>query len=137
MISPISTTDKYIVQPSLLDKHRKTLEWISTSTLWKRELIFFQKLLDQYAQKFSSTDDKKKVDHFQSLVIYYRGELIDALTSQLRAHEKNLADMLETHNELNTQYFQEHGALMGQLESFNTQFTQLKEDLFLFIEKAM
>lgn len=137
MISVTSVTDKYILQPTLLNKHKKTLEWLSTAILWKRELVFFQKLLDQYAPKFSSTNDKKKIDHFQNVIIYYKCELIDALSSRLRLHEKKLAEMLESRDETKTEYFKEHDGLMNELEALNAQFLQNKEELFEFIEKAM
>ena len=137
MISVTSATNRYIVQPTLLNKHRKTLEWLSSAVLWKHELAFFQKLLDQYAPKFSAVEDKQKIDHFQNIVLYYRGELINELTDKLRLHEKKLADMLERKNESKTEYFKEHDALMNELESFNKQFVQYKEEFFEFIERAM
>jgi hypothetical protein len=137
MISVIAQTDNYIVQPSLLAKHKKTLESLSAAVLWKRELAFFQKLLDQYAPRFSSTDDKKRIDHFQSIILYYKGELIDALAAKLRLHEKKLADILERHDETGTAYFQEHEALISEVESLSAQLGQYKEELFSFIEKAM
>lgn len=137
MISVTSVTDKYILQPTLLSKHNKTLEWLSMTVLWKRELAFFQKLLDQYASKFSTTEDKMKIDHFQNLIIYYRGELIDSFSTRLRLHEKKLAEMLESRDETKTEYFKEHDGLMNELEALNTQFVQYKEELFEFIERAM
>jgi DNA primase large subunit len=137
MISVTSTTNQYILQPTLLGKHKKTLEWLSAALLWKRELAFFQKLLDQYASRFISTDDKKQVDHFQNIILYYNGELVDTLSAKLRLHEKKLAEILETRNESKTEYFKEHDDLMNELDSLNTQFNQYKEELFNFIEKVM
>lgn len=137
MISVTSATDKYIVQPGLLDKHRKTLDWLSACMLWKHELVFFQKLLDQYAPKFTDVEDKQKIDHFQNLILYYKNELIADFSTRLRQHEKHLADMLETHDETQTLYFKEHNELMNQVEAFNKQLVQYKEDFFSFIEKAM
>ncbi|ELR71900.1 hypothetical protein C900_02139 [Fulvivirga imtechensis AK7] len=137
MISVTSATDRYIVQPTLLNKHRKTLEWLSSAVLWKHELAFFQKLLDQYAQKFSAAEDKQKIEYFQNIILYYRGELINELTGKLRLHEKKLADMLERKDESKIEYFREHDAIMNELESFSRQFIQYKEEFFEFIEKAM
>jgi len=137
MVSPISTTNKYILQPSLLEKHRRTLDWLSAALLWKREIAFFQKLLEQYAPKFSSVDDKKKIDHFQHFTTYYGGELIDSLRTKLRLHEKNLAEAFEKKDELNTKYFSEHEDLMKSMEATNSQMSQTKEELFAFIERAM
>ncbi|UII30651.1 hypothetical protein LVD17_20370 [Fulvivirga ulvae] len=137
MISVTSVTDKYIVQPGLLDKHRKTLEWLSAALLWKHELAFFQKLLDKNAPKFTDVEDKKRIGHFQNLLIYYKGELIDTLRSKLRDHEKSLAGMLETRDESRTEYFKEHDELMNELEAFNKTFIAFKEDFFYFIERVI
>ncbi|MFM8914527.1 MAG: hypothetical protein ACKOE6_16650 [Flammeovirgaceae bacterium] len=137
MISPLSHTGEYILQPTLIWKHKKTLEWISTATFWKRELAFFQKLLDEYAPRFSSEADKMKIGHFQSLIIYYRDELINQLTSKLRLHEKRLAELLEKKNESDVEYFKEHADLMGELDATSTQFSTNKEELFSFIERVM
>jgi hypothetical protein len=137
MISVTSTTDRYSLQPSVLAKHKKIQEWISATLLWKLEVSFFQKILDQYASKFVDSEDKKTISHFQSIITYYRGELIDVLAASLRAHEKDLAEALENRDETKTQYFTQHDALMSQLESAQIQFTQYKEDFFRFIEKAM
>lgn len=137
MISPLITTDSYILQQGLLNKHKRTIEWLSAIVLWKRELAFFQKVLDQSVSQFSSTEDKKKIDHFQSIIIYYKNELIDSFASKLRLHEKKLADMLQNHNESNVTYFTEHDQLMSELESLNTQLAEYKEAFFAFIERAM
>jgi len=137
MISVASVTDKYILQPSLLSKHRKSLEWLSAATLWKRELAFFQKLLSQYSSKLTSVDDKKKIDHFQSLITYYGSELIPSFTSRIRVHEKKLAEMLESRDESKTEYLKEHDLLMSELEALDTQFLQYKGEFFAFAEEAM
>lgn len=137
MISVTSVTDRYILQPTLLGKHRETLEWLSATLLWRLELGFFQKLLDQNASKFTSVEDKKKIDHFQSLILYYKAEVLVDLSTKLRLHEKKLAEMLETKDESQTTYFKEHDTLMNELKSFNDRFIEYKEELFNFIEKVL
>lgn len=137
MISVTSVTDKYILQPSLLAEHRRTLDWLSATVLWNKELTFFQKLLDKYAGKFTNAEDKKKIDHFQSMVTYYKSEVLVNLSEKLRNHERKLADMLETRDETKTEYFKEHADLMKELESANIQLSHYKNELFSFIEKVM
>lgn len=137
MISVTSVTDRYILQPSLLQKHKKSLEWLSAIVLWKRELAFFQKLLDQNALKFTSAEDKKQIDRFQNLIIYYNAELVDAFATRLRQHEKQLADALQLRDESKTAYFSEHEALMAELEALAAQFAEYKEEFFAFIEKVI
>jgi hypothetical protein len=137
MISVASITNKIIVQQTLLAKHKKTLDWLSAAILWKQELAFFQKLLDAYSPGFKTVEEKQKLDHFQNIIIYYRGELIDSLASKLRLHEKKLADMFESRDETQTGYYKEHDELMGQLDSLNTQLTEYKEELFSFLGKVL
>lgn len=137
MISVSSVTSKYIVQPTLLGKHRKTLEWLSETILWKIELAFFQKLLDQNASKFSIVEEKKQIDHFQNIFLYYRGELIDSFATRLRLHEKKLADALLSLDETKVEYFKEHDDLMDELESVKKQLAEHKTAFSTFIEKAM
>lgn len=137
MISPISTTSKYILQPNLIHMHQQSLTWLSATEFWKRELTFFQKLLDQNASRLVAIQDKKSVDHFQNLLIYYNGELVDELRKQLRDHEKKLALMLKQENEANTQYFQEHEQLIERAASFEKSFQEFKHEFYALIEKAM
>lgn len=137
MISITGITDNYILQPGLINKHRKTLEWLSSIMLWKREVIFFQRVLEQYASQFTTVADKKRIDHFQNLITYYGGEIIDTLRKKLRDHESNLADAFQTKNELGTAYFKDHGAIMQELETFSISFKEFKEEFFGLIEKAM
>jgi len=137
MISVTAVTDKYILQPTLLDKHRKSLEWLSAIVLWKRELVFFQKLLDQHASRFTSVEHKKQIGHFQSIITYYKGELLDSLATRLRLHEKKIAEMFEFQDETNTVYFTEHDGLMLELQAVNDQLLRYKEELFKFIEQVI
>lgn len=137
MISVTSITDQYTLQPSLLEMHRQSLDWLSNSVLWKRELSFFQKLLDEHSAQFTSVDDKKKIDHFQNLIIYYQGELIDFLRKKLRDHENHLAKVLQERNEADTLYFKTHESVIQEMSAFNKQFLDFKHDFFSFIEGAL
>jgi hypothetical protein len=137
MISVIGTTGKYILQPSLISMHQQSLEWLSASALWKRELSFFQKLLDQHSIKATTTELKKQMDHFQSIITYYGGEVVDALRKTLRQHEKDLAEMLQSLNESDTKYFKEHEKVMSELTTFSKTYDQFRHEFFGFIEKMM
>lgn len=137
MISPISVTRNYILQPELLEKHTRTVNWLSASLLWKGELTFFQKTLDEHAAFFTSPDDKKQVAYFQELLLYYKDVAVVELRSRLRNHEARLASMLETKNEANVQYYKEHDNIMQKLEMFSILFKRFRNDFLLFMEKAV
>ena len=137
MISVIGTTGKYILQPSLISMHQQSLEWLSAATLWKRELSFFQKLLDKNSPKATTVDLKKEMDHFQNIITYYNGEVVDALRKKVREHEKDLADVLQTMNESDTKYFKDHESVMSELTIFLKTYDQFRHEFFSFIEKLM
>lgn len=137
MISVLSTTSKYILQPSLLDMHRQSLDWLSASALWKRELAFFQKLLDNHAPRFTTEDDKKKIDHFQNLILYYNGEVVDDIRKKLRDHESQLAHSLQKENESDTRYYNDHKGVIEAAAGFEKSFVELKHDLFTFVEQVL
>jgi hypothetical protein len=137
MISVLSTTGKYLLQPSLMERHHSSLEWLSTTVLWKQEVAFFQKLLDQHALKATSLDDKKRVSHFQNVITYYGGELIDTLRKKIKGHEHKLADRLQELKTTDAEYYQEHGELMEELSAFMKTFNSFKSDFFSFIDLTL
>lgn len=136
MISVTAATGKYILQPSLVTMHQESLNWISATELWKRELVFFQKLLDQHAPKQKNIEFKKQIDHYQHIITYYQGELVDELRKKLRNHEHRLAIMLQELNEADVEYFKEHQAVIDSMSSFSKVFAEFKHSFFEFIERG-
>ena len=129
MISITGVTNNYVLQPALLEKHTKTLSWLSATALWKSELAFFQKQLEGQAALRLTTEVRREVDHFQNLVLFYSVEVIEDMRKKLRNHESKLARMLETKSEWETQYYKEHSALMEEADELSRRFEKLKADL--------
>lgn len=136
MISVTGITENYILQPETIEKHSKTLELLSATVLWKGELRTFQKILDQRAPLLTTIDDKKKIDHFQNLITYYSGEVVDELRKKLRDHENKLAHMLEAKDESYVQYFKEHDTIMDQVTTFSNLFKEFRAEFLAFTEKV-
>ena len=137
MISVTGATGKYILQPGLVTMHQESLNWLSTTEHWKRELSFFQKLLDNYTGNFTTVEPKKQIDHYQSLITYYKSKLVDQLKKKIREHEHKLAHMLEEENEADVEYIHEHDSVIEELVSFNKVYTEFKNSFFEFIELAL
>jgi len=135
MISVLGTTNKYILQNSLVDMHQQTQIWMSAADFWKRELSFFQKMLDRHAPHGQGLPFKQQVDHFQNLITYYQGEVIDAIRKQLRQHEHHLANMLKENKEADTTYFKEHEPIIVAAASFEKSFLDFKHEFYSFLEK--
>ncbi|MDN5205055.1 hypothetical protein QQ008_26940 [Fulvivirgaceae bacterium BMA10] len=124
----------FLLQRSLDDLHTTSKKWLSQIDFWKDELHFFQKLLDINAGKAIDQDQKKQIDHFQNLIIYYSGELLDEYHQKVRRHEKKLETLLLSVKENEQAYREEHITIHDEIESFEKQFQEYKRELFSFIE---
>jgi hypothetical protein len=133
MISVTGITDKYIVQPALLEKHGKTLNWLSSTLLWKSQLIVFQQMLDKYSGHSLTSELKKQMEQLQNLVTFSSIEVIEELRKKLRAHENRLAKMLETRSEWEVAYYREHDALMDEAAAIELRMGALKTELLQWV----
>ena len=138
MESLSEASDAYLLERDIAELHRESQKWISEIELWRAELNFFQKLLDRYASKFTEVEDKKRIDHFQHLITYYTGELLDEFKQFTRRHEKLLASQLETSEKVDeVGYRQQHGELSSRINSFLNEFNVYKKEFFHFMEKVV
>ena len=113
-------------------------EWKSEVEMWKQELKFFQKLLDKYASKMTTVEQKQKMDHFQNLIIYYDGELLDFFKQKARRHAKYLAEHVENNRPLNKdEYNEKFGSVNTQLNAFSSEFRKYKKEFFQFMEEVL
>ena len=134
----LGTSSEYLLEIGLEELHKESKVWASRITLWKRELDFFQKLLDSNASKFESKEDKKAEDHFQNLIIYYNGELLDRFKQSVRRQERQLGSMLTTSDYTDEATFRrKHIQLKEEIDSFDDQFRKTKTEFFHLIESVL
>lgn len=132
-----NSAEKLGLQTNILGMQRESSEWLSATELWKRELNFYQALLDRHATKTDSVEFKKEVDHFQNLITYYNGELVDLLHKKIRKHNKQINQMLHDENESDIETFHQHEDLMDEASSFQKVFSDFKQEFFEFIERNL
>ena len=128
----------FLLEKSLYDFHKESTKWLSEVELWKIELNLFQKLLDKHAPDLRTKQQKMEIDHFQNLIIYYNGELLDEFKHELNLHEKNLASSLKDEDEISDIALRdEHATMHRRLDAFETEFKNYKKELFEFLEKLI
>lgn len=132
-----NSAEKLGLQSNLMGMHRESTEWLSATELWKRELNFYQSLLDRHATKTDSVEFKKQVDHFQNLITYYNGELVDLLHKKIRKHNKQLNQLITEDNESDFETLHNHDTIMDEASSFQKVFTGFKHEFFEFIESNL
>ena len=133
-----ASSNEFLLERSLSDTHKVNQQWASKIELWKLELTFFQKLLDIYGPNCENIDQKKEMDHFQNLLIYYSGELLDQYNQKVRRHEKLLKIIVsdpKTNEE--PSYRNEHIELENEINAFIKEFINYKKEFYSFMEKLM
>lgn len=129
---------EHLLEPSLENLHSESQQWVSEVELWKLELNFFQKLLDNSAPKISALSDKKELSHLQNLITYYNGELLDEFKQKVRRHKKYLANKLLINEDIDEEeYRKRHGAILSHLGSFRSEFNMHKKEFFQFLSHVM
>ena len=124
----------FLAKRSIEDLHYSSRQWLFNIAFWRQELNFFQILLDQSVTKAELVDHKKQIDHFQHLITYYKGELLDEFHQKARRHEKSLRNMLNgTMEETIDTLREKHNILFDHIVSFDNQFKQHKLDFYDFM----
>ncbi|WP_114783219.1 hypothetical protein [Botryobacter ruber] len=127
-----ATTDHQL-EGSIDGLHRASKTWLSEIELWRIELAFYQKLLNKISVNLPSAEEKKRLDHFENLQTYFRGEVLDQFAHDLREHEKYLGNLAENKQPFNDQlYREEHKKYADQLNAFEADFKNYRKDLLSF-----
>jgi hypothetical protein len=129
MISVTGVTNKYAPQPALLEKHSRTLSWLSLTMHWKRELVFFQKILAEIKPTVETPEVRKEIEDLENRILFFTMEGIEELRRSLRNHESRLAKMLEAKTEWDVEYYKEHEALMESAAKLSENIEKLVDDL--------
>lgn len=138
MTPAIATSAHFMLQPSLKDLHVKTLAWESSLKLWKRELCFFQKLIDRYGRDLHGRTDVEEREHFRLLLNYYNDELMNSLEQSMFHHEANLKELLSNGiRQDEAAYRNDHRELEHQISAFQEEFSCYKNELYLLVEKVV
>jgi len=137
----LTNTDKeFLLEVDIEELLDQSRVWMSRILLWKTELGFFQKLLDSNSTKFNSADEKKSEDHFQNLIIYYNGEVLDQYKQSVRRHKKNLHALstgLATEPVQEEATRRSHIELLDKVDSFDEEFRKHKHEFIEFMEKVI
>ncbi|MEO1052417.1 MAG: hypothetical protein AAFX87_17430 [Bacteroidota bacterium] len=127
-----------LFEDSLENLHLQSEQWVEEVGLWKNELQFFQKILDRYSGCFNTTEQKKTLDHFQHIITYYSGQLLDDFKQRVRRHEKYLRGIMDGEEpNMESEFRARHSSLFELINSFRHEYNNYKQDLFHTMEGIM
>ena len=130
----MNANENYSSQSELIEKHTETIDWLSSSILWKSELQNFQVILEERSLLPASKTSNVDADHFHLMILHYLRE-IEKLRSKLRNHETRLGKLLESKDVPADNGTEEHASLMSLLESFSKTYKQFRKEFFQFTLK--
>ena len=118
--------------------HQESRNWLSSIDLWRIELEFFQRMLDRVAMRLRSEDDKKRISHFQNLIVYFGGELLDQVEHDVFKHERQLGYQLEHPASIEEQYYRQmHKRYGDAVRAFDQDFREYKKDFYRFVGRFL
>ena len=121
------------LEADLEDLHRESNYWLSQVEFWRIELAFYQKLLEKITVRTSDIEDKKRISHFQNLITYFNGELLDQFAHDIRQHEKYPKKLLLEEVPVDEQEYKlAHKKYEEEIRAFEEDFKQYRRDLYAF-----
>jgi len=117
--------------------HQQHVDWKEELLFTRDELNFFEKRLEEIADKNTDEDTSTKVEHFQNQFIIQR-EQIDALLHHIEKHEEEIAHFAEDHPvAVDHHLFQSHGDMIEKMKTFHELYQQLKTEFLHFVASAL
>ncbi|GAB2530866.1 hypothetical protein [Rufibacter soli] len=125
----------HLLEIGISDLHQESKAWLQDIAFWGFELNFYQRLLERITQQ-ATADDKRHLDHFQQLIIYFQGELLPQYRQGIRRHEAYLQRLVQDGLPVNDQLYREvHLKHKNQMAAFSKDFSEYKGDFFRFAER--
>lgn len=133
----LRSSKKFLLEKGFQECYEDCKLWKSQIELWKIELNLFQRLLEKCTLELSTVEQKKEIDHFHTLVKYYRGELLNEFMDEVNFHEKNLIKVLYKEAKPDDSRLGiDHKLLARRVNTFMEEFSAYKNELSRFMESV-
>ena len=124
-------------EKSLMSLHIEHKEWLNKLSFYKDDLVVMQHRLNTIAQKNTSAEVMKGVEHFQNQVII-QNEQIDILHHEINEHEKSIEKSISD-NPVGSDHrkMHDHSEHRDKIARFEVLFAELRKELMTFLSKWM
>lgn len=125
------TQHDYLLQVSLKDLHRQTLEWLSEISFWETELSLFRKMFRKKALiRNADSDDAMNIAAALNAMASFGSGRIPELSEMISVHERKLGRILENRMESHEEgYREEHHRILDKMLKAIGDFKRLKSQL--------
>lgn len=119
------------------DLHFEHQRWISELKFFKDELKFYKNRLEEIAQRYTTTEVLKGLEHFQNQ-FYIQGNNLDELIHDLEQHEHELSKFAEA-NPIAVDHvlFEDHVPMRERVDTNRDIINDLKKEYQRYLAKWM
>lgn len=126
----LSPKTEYLLEASLEVLHEQSLEYLNEIAFMKKEISFFNKLLNKNAGRQFPTDQSTAIS---KQMVTFIDKALNALNKKLMEHERWLADIMKTNTLGRQQSYREvHRDLTKEMVECREKFIRLKKKVFSF-----
>ncbi len=127
----ISPKSEYLLEAGLDVLHFESKEWVSELKFLKSELDFFLMLLNS---KIFKLDEEPKRQHIYENMNKLCTIVLTEVEQEVKAHEKNLAELLRAKSGTDAPYRAQHKQLKAKVNQLDNDVRTLKMLVFRFVE---
>lgn len=116
-----------------LDLHEDHKNWLIELEFCKGEIIFFQSILEDFADKNNDPEKMLLVEQFQNKFLL-ENKTIEIYSQEILNEEERLKEFIKTHSE-NIEFitFSDHKDRRSKMATYRRLFAELKKEFYQFI----
>jgi cobalamin biosynthesis protein CbiD len=125
------------MEENIYKQHSEHSDWMNRVAFYKEEITILNQLLSEIANKNSSDEALKDVEHYQNQFIIQKNNL-DELAHNIRIHEQKLQHEVDSNPvAVDHRRMEYHQAEKEFLDYFENNFSTLRKDFKTFASKWM
>ena len=125
------------MKTTVYSQHYEHTQWLSKLSFYADEISVMQNRLDEIAAKNTAKEVKMKIEHFQNQLLIQKNN-IDVIKHAIVHDEKLLNDnIMKNETAVDHRKLEDHVKEREDIESFETNFNNLRKELNLFLAEWM
>lgn len=125
------------MKTSIYSQHHDHTSWLNKLSFYNDEIVLMQKKLEEANSKNTAVDIRKQVEHFQNQLIIQKNTLED-LRHHIKREEKEIQGMIKKNPvAVDHRSTEDHKDERDQVEIFERNFNQLRQEFNIFLAKTL
>src|ERR1700751_2476745 len=125
------------MKTTIYSQHYEHTQWLNKLAFYMDEITVMQKRIEEIASKNNSKEVRMEIEHFQNQLLIQQNNA-DALKHHVKHDEKMLTNNIkQNQTAVDHKKVEDHAKEREDIESFETNFNNLRKEFNLFLAKRM